>query len=37
MKPDAHQRNLRARFRCRALYAIFGIPTGVGQVTSIRS
>ena len=38
MKPDAYQRNLKARAFDIARYLLcFGIPTGVGQVTSIRS
>ncbi len=38
MKPDAYQRNLAARAFDVARYTLFfGIPTGVGQVTSIRT
>ena len=38
MKPEAYQRNLAARAFDVARYALFfGIPTGVGQVTSIRT
>jgi thymidylate synthase ThyX len=38
MKPDAYQRNLKARAFDVARYLLcFGIPTGVGQVTSIRT
>src|SRR5579871_4327065 len=38
MKPDAYQRNLNARAFDVARYLLcFGIPTGVGQVTSIRT
>jgi thymidylate synthase ThyX len=38
MKPDAYQRNIAARAFDVARYALFfGIPTGVGQVTSIRT
>jgi len=38
MKPDAYQRNLAARAFDVARYLLpFGIPTGVGQVTSIRT
>ena len=38
LKPDAYQRNLAARAFDVARYALFfGIPTGVGQVTSIRT
>jgi thymidylate synthase ThyX len=38
MKPDVYQRNLAARAFDVARYLLFlGIPTGVGQVTSIRS
>lgn len=38
MKPDAYERNLNARAFDVARYCLFfGIPTGVGQVTSIRS
>lgn len=38
MKPDAYQRNLRARAFDVARYLLcLGIPTGVGQVTSIRT
>jgi thymidylate synthase ThyX len=38
MKPDAYQRNLTARAFDVARYLLpFGIPTGVGQVTSIRT
>ena len=38
MKPDAYQRNVRARAFDVARYLLFlGIPTGVGQVTSIRT
>ncbi|MBK9169183.1 MAG: FAD-dependent thymidylate synthase [Bryobacterales bacterium] len=38
MKPDAYQRNLRARAFDVARYLLFwGIPTNVGQVTSIRT
>ena len=38
MKPDAYQRNLRARAFDVARYLLWlGIPTGVGQVTSIRT
>jgi thymidylate synthase ThyX len=38
MKPDAYQRNLKARAYDVARYLLcFGIPTGVGQVTSIRA
>jgi thymidylate synthase ThyX len=38
MKPDAYQRNVAARAFDVARYALFfGIPTGVGQVTSIRT
>ncbi|HEY1577067.1 MAG TPA: FAD-dependent thymidylate synthase, partial [Terracidiphilus sp.] len=38
MKPDAYRRNLSARAFDVARYLLpFGIPTGVGQVTSIRT
>ena len=38
MKPDAYQRNLAARAFDVARYTLFfGVPTGVGQVTSIRT
>jgi thymidylate synthase ThyX len=38
MKPDVYQRNLKARAFDVARYLLcFGIPTGVGQVTSIRT
>src|SRR6202034_3041626 len=38
MKTEAYQRNLRARAFDVARYLLcFGIPTGVGQVTSIRT
>lgn len=38
MKPDAYNRNITARAFDIARYALFfGIPTGVGQVTSIRT
>lgn len=38
MKPDAYQRNIAARAFDIARYLLpFGIPTGVGQVTSIRT
>src|SRR5712692_2022523 len=38
MKPDAYQRNIVARAFDVARYTLFfGIPTGVGQVTSIRT
>jgi thymidylate synthase ThyX len=38
MKPDAYQRNIAARAFDVARYTLFfGIPTGVGQVTSIRT
>jgi thymidylate synthase ThyX len=38
MKPDAYERNLKARAFDVARYALFfGIPTNVGQVTSIRT
>ncbi len=38
MKPEAYQRNLRARAFDVARYLLFwGIPTNVGQVTSIRT
>ncbi len=38
MKPDAYQRNLTARAFDIARYLLpFGVPTGVGQVTSIRT
>lgn len=38
MKPDAYERNLAARAFDVARYLLFlGIPTGVGQVTSIRT
>ena len=38
MKPEAYQRNLAARAFDVARYLLFfGIPTGVGQVTSIRT
>ena len=38
MKPDAYQRNIAARAFDVARYVLFfGIPTGVGQVTSIRT
>jgi thymidylate synthase ThyX len=38
MKPDAYRRNLSARAYDVARYLLpFGIPTGVGQVTSIRT
>ena len=38
MKPDAYARNLKARAFDVARYLLwFGIPTGVGQVTSIRT
>ncbi|BDC50366.1 thymidylate synthase [Bryobacterales bacterium F-183] len=38
MKPDAYQRNIAARAFDIARYCLFwGIPTGVGQVTSIRT
>jgi thymidylate synthase ThyX len=38
MKPDAYERNIAARAFDVARYLLFfGIPTGVGQVTSIRT
>lgn len=38
MKPEAYQRNIAARAFDVARYVLFlGIPTGVGQVTSIRT
>jgi thymidylate synthase ThyX len=38
MKPEAYRRNLKARAFDVARYLLcFGIPTGVGQVTSIRT
>jgi thymidylate synthase ThyX len=38
MKPDVYQRNLKARAFDVARYLLcFGIPTGVGQITSIRT
>lgn len=38
MKPDAYERNIRARAFDVARYLLFwGIPTGVGQITSIRT
>jgi thymidylate synthase ThyX len=38
MKPDAYERNLKARAFDVARYLLpFGTPTGVGQVTSIRT
>lgn len=38
MKPEAYQRNIKARAFDVARYVLFfGIPTGVGQVTSIRT
>ena len=38
MKPDAYHRNIKARAFDVARYLLcFGIPTGVGQVTSIRT
>src|SRR6202034_1654159 len=38
MKPEAYRRNLAARAFDVARYLLpFGIPTGVGQVTSIRT
>jgi thymidylate synthase ThyX len=38
MKPDAYKRNIAARAFDVARYTLFwGIPTGVGQVTSIRT
>src|SRR5205807_7494710 len=38
LKPDAYHRNLKARAFDVARYLLcFGIPTGVGQVTSIRT
>ena len=38
MKPDAYERNIAARAFDVARYTLFfGIPTGVGQVTSIRT
>lgn len=38
MKPDAYERNIAARAFDVARYVLFfGIPTGVGQVTSIRT
>lgn len=38
MKPDAYQRNITARAFDVARYLLFlGVPTGVGQVTSIRT
>jgi thymidylate synthase ThyX len=38
MKPDVYQRNLRARAFDVARYLLWlGIPTGIGQVTSIRT
>ena len=38
MKPDSYQRNIAARAFDIARYLLFfGIPTGVGQVTSIRT
>lgn len=38
MKPEAYQRNIAARAFDVARYALFfGIPTGVGQVTNIRT
>jgi thymidylate synthase ThyX len=38
MKPEAYKRNIRARAFDVARYLLFfGVPTGVGQVTSIRT
>ena len=38
MKPEAYKRNIAARAFDVARYTLFfGIPTGVGQVTSIRT
>jgi thymidylate synthase ThyX len=38
MKPDAYERNLAARAFDVARYLLpFGVPTGVGQITSIRT
>ena len=38
MKPDAYRAQHRgARFRCRPLLLFWGVPTNVGQVTSIRT
>jgi len=38
MKPDAYERNLKARaFDCARYLLPFGIPTNIGQVTSIRT
>jgi len=38
VKPDAYRRNLAARaFDVARYFLFFGIPTGVGQVTSIRT
>ena len=38
MKPDAYERNIAARAFDVARYLLFwGVPTGVGQVTSIRT
>ncbi len=38
MKPDAYRRNIAARaFDVARYFLFFGVPTGVGQVTSIRS
>jgi len=38
MKPEAYERNIRARAFDVARYLLFfGVPTGVGQVTSIRT
>ncbi len=38
MKPDAYARNIAARaFDVARYFLFFGIPTGVGQVTSIRT
>jgi thymidylate synthase ThyX len=38
MKPEAYKRNLAARaFDVARYFLFFGIPTGVGQVTSIRT
>jgi len=38
MKPDAYQRNIAARAFDVARYLLFwGVPTNVGQVTSIRT
>ena len=38
MKPEAYKRNLAARAFDVARYCLFwGIPTGVGQVVSIRT